>query len=216
MVDARKQRSKINQFFLILFGLAVTVTGVQYEAATKKADRSLKLPERRKYQHADKIDVLYDKFTNQTTVAINYPSGMKVENTSLDLGLLFVFKGQLLAQAVHASSKLTLMISSKSESWEYLQFGRDLNLIVDGQRMPIGTLDRDGTVGEGYVLEFMSANISAAQLLKLANAKSIEGKLSLTEFSLSSDQIETIKDFASRLSGGPVDEAMDPIKPIPQ
>ncbi len=60
----------------------------------------------------------------------------------------------------------------------------------------------------------MSVNISAAQLLRLANAKTIEGKLSTTEFSFSSDQIETIKDFASRLSGSSVEEAMDPIKPI--
>lgn len=207
---------------LLLLTIANTGTGSETKKTTSKhptvhkSEKPLKFPERRKYQHNDKIDVLYDKFTDKTTLAINYPGGMKIDHTNLEIGFLFEFSGRSLAQQVRPSSKLTLMIDSKSENWEYLQFGHDLDFLVDGERMSIGTLDHDGSVGEGYVLEFMAAHISVSQFLRLANAKTIEGKLSTTEFSLSSDQIETIKDFASRLSGGTVDEAMDPIKLIQQ
>jgi hypothetical protein len=178
-------------------------------STVKKSEESLKLPERRKYRHADKITVRYDKFKDQTLLGINWPNGMKVDHTSFAIDFLFTFSGQRLAQPVRPSSKLTLMISSESETWKYLQFGHDLDLLVDGERMSIGTLHHEGSVGNGYVLESMSAQISAALFLRLANAKSIEGKLSQTEFSLSSDQIETIKDFASRLSGGSVGEFRD-------
>ena len=80
------------------------------------------------------------------------------------------------------------MFSSKSSDWMYLN-NSHLILLLDSSRLDLGELERDRSVGEGYVLEQMSKSIPLSVFNDILNAKNVEGKLFMTEFKLSTGQL---------------------------
>lgn len=48
-------------------------------------------------------------------------------------------------------------------------------------------------------MEFLSKPISLNQFLKIINAKKIEGELFATQFEFTEEQLEALRDFASRM-----------------
>lgn len=86
---------------------------------------------------------------------------------------------------------------SMSDEWEYLEC-HSLTLLIDGRRLPVRTT-HDGRVSRG-VLEFIEFDLPRAELARWAKAKSIEGKLCNTEFTLSDEVRGVIAEYA-RASG---------------
>jgi len=91
------------------------------------------------------------------------------------------------------SSGAYLVLQAKADSWQYLRCN-SLTLLADGTRLRVETT-HDGTVGRGYVLEYVSFTLKAPDLRKLAHASTLKGKLCNTVFGLSPAQIGTLKKF---------------------
>lgn len=73
-------------------------------------------------------------------------------------------------------------------------------MLIDGTRKDFGNLERDGNVGESYVMEHLTTHIPLEDCLELVNAKVVEGQLFSTEFKLTNEQLEALRDFASRMN----------------
>jgi hypothetical protein len=83
---------------------------------------------------------------------------------------------------------------SNSTEWEYMDF-HPLVLIVDGKRMSWNenSVHWNGTVQSGYVLENMQLRVTPALFKKIAFAKIVEGKIGLTEFTISYEDREAFR-----------------------
>jgi hypothetical protein len=74
-----------------------------------------------------------------------------------------------------------LRFTSQSRSgWKYLDF-HPLKLLIDEELIDLGNVEFDGDVGDGYVLEYMTIDLPLDILAKMLRAKTVEGRLGLTE-----------------------------------
>jgi hypothetical protein len=87
---------------------------------------------------------------------------------------------------------------SSSKDWQYLTC-HDVNLLLNGStRLPLAN-SHEGSVESGAVLEVMQAFIPTNQFLDIANAKTVEGKICNDVFTFTNDQLEALRDLASRM-----------------
>ena len=91
---------------------------------------------------------------------------------------------------------MTLYFSEWSETWKYLTYHPLRLMLNDSDRLDLGDGDHDGTVGSGYVLEHMIVDLPVPQFLEIVAAKTVEGRLGLTDFTLKPNQLEALRDLA--------------------
>lgn len=139
----------------------------------------------------DTVAAEYDRFRNNTVVTAE----TELQN-GLKLRVLYVSDGQTTTRP--GSIGLTLI--SDSRDWEYLRC-HHLNFLVDGKPFPVGEVDHDGTVGRGYVLEYINIEMPVARFTQLARASRVEGRICNTEFSLREEQLQLLRDLANRTKG---------------
>jgi hypothetical protein len=135
------------------------------------------------------VTVEYDRFNDRTTVSIrNLPVG-----GDLRLGALYLMEGQGPTRPIVASVTLT----ASSDNWQYLRCN-NVDLLVDGEPFDV-SFSHDGTVGRGYVLEFLTATMTTERFLRIVGASRIEGRVCRTEFALGAPELATLQDLASRM-----------------
>jgi hypothetical protein len=141
------------------------------------------------------IKVDYDRFEDLTTIRIR-PMPLDPSITDgISISALFAFNGQTPPRR----EPITLQIISASDQWRYL-YNRELILLVDGERMPMGMLARDFAVEQsGMFLESMSKIIPYDIFLRIANAKKVEGRIGRKEFEMTPDYLKAFRDLASRM-----------------
>lgn len=94
---------------------------------------------------------------------------------------------------------VNLYFHSKSTEWEYMDF-HPLVLLVDGKRLPLGKgLSWSGDVGNGYVLEHMQLRLSPTLFKQVAYAKTVDGKLGLTEFTITYEDREAFRTISKSI-----------------
>jgi hypothetical protein len=161
----------------------------------------LPIPEKRIFKHPPfkekfgspfRLEKKYDKFKNTTSISID----LKLTQISEDLSISSFFISD--GKKIKTPDKVILMITSKSENWNYLN-NSDLVFIVDDEIIDLGEMKRTGSVGKGYVLEFLSTTVSIETFLKIINGNKVEGRLFTTEFKLTDEQLEALRDYASRM-----------------
>lgn len=137
-------------------------------------------------------DVTYkfDRFRDTTSVVLTTNV-----TEALRLQLLYAYAGQTPPRKI---ADLVALFSATSKSWQYLNYS-SLILLVDGKPMELPT-DHDGTVGSGYVLEQISAPLTAKQVKALAVARVVEGRLGITEFKLSDEQLAAVRAYVDSLT----------------
>jgi hypothetical protein len=134
------------------------------------------------FSRSGKVDVKEDRFTGKTVVdlkSVPVPNGVTI-------GGFFV----------NSEPKLTLSLTSGSESWRYLKC-HTTDFLVDGAPFNPGTLDYSGTVGTGFVMEFFYYSLSYPSLVKLANAQTVEVKICNDEYRFGQQDINALREFAS-------------------
>ena len=87
---------------------------------------------------------------------------------------------------------------SSSDDWDYLDCHSVYFLIDDSIRLHPDT-EHDGTVGNGWVLEMVSMYLDTSDFLKIVNAEKVEVSLCNDEFTLTDNQMEALRDAASRM-----------------
>jgi hypothetical protein len=104
---------------------------------------------------------------------------------------------------------------SSSSDWWYLKF-HALVFLADGQRMSWDEegVSHDGDVGSGYVLEQMNVILTPDQFRNLASAKTVEGRLGSTEFSITyadRESFRALSDYLEDLRGKTADKTSETI-----
>ncbi len=166
-------------------------------AASVKA-QTLGVPDRPTEKHGAKVEVSFDRFTN-TTSAMLRPMRIGGLLSGFEIGAVMVSLG---GQPLSSTPRALVMIRSTNDEWQYLRC-HGLSILADGQSLGVIPTEHAGDVEAGIrrarVIERVSASLSLDQLVQLATARTVEGRLCNTEFALNPKQILAFRDFASRL-----------------
>lgn len=87
-------------------------------------------------------------------------------------------------------------LSTSNVHWQYLRC-HSVGLLVDGNRLEPAGVKHDGNVGRGYVSESITFRVTVNELLWMAVAKKVEGRVCNTEFALNAPEILALRNFAS-------------------
>ena len=139
------------------------------------------------------VEKKYDRITKQTTV--------QTKQTSIKTG-----KPQLVLLASYTGDKFPadsksfgIAFVSRSKDWEYRNCN-DTHILIDDEPYSPGEAKHNGTVGDGYVLEYLDYNVAFDSVQKMAVAKKIEVKICNTEFALSPSEMADLREFVRLLT----------------
>lgn len=174
---------------LILLAVGAVAQGVTTADLQSKAKQA---------KHGKKILVTYDKFKDQTVVAIkpfNLISGMEsfavgmadslarsphgsgrppAFPTALYVSVSHSYKGPALEKT---PEQYFLMLTSNSGNWLFLKGDRNLYFLFDEQRLELKIADSDSDINRRDVSETLVYLISADDLKRLTDAKKVEMKI---------------------------------------
>jgi hypothetical protein len=115
-----------------------------------------------------------------------------------DDGLRMKLMSSSAGAAPYATKAVSLYLVSYAKSWEYLTY-HPLTILAGETRLR-PEIEHSGTVGNGYVLEFMSTRIDVADLEKIAAAKVVDGKLGSTALRITPAQQGAIRRYLACLA----------------
>lgn len=91
--------------------------------------------------------------------------------------------------------------SASKGGWQYLKCSH-LLFLVDGEKVYPGESEHSGKVSaSGYVSERITVRPSMETLRQMAGASSVQGRACLDEFTLTPEQIQTLRAFVKRIDG---------------
>lgn len=126
---------------------------------------------------AQEVTRKYDRFRGYSTASIRTDD---IGLPGMKLMAYFIYPGE--TQASTAPS-VHFMLTHSASSWVYL-YSHDVTLLVDGKPIHPADVHHDGRVGSGYVLEFVTFELSKPQMDSLTVAKVAEIKVGSTEGTL--------------------------------
>jgi hypothetical protein len=148
------------------------------------------------YRHDFEISQEYDKFRDATTLKLDFGEVWRNRDNKLKLQLTQYFKGNG-RQEPFGDSQFRLL-NVGDDGWRYLDH-HPVTFLVDSERITVEP-KFDGTVGKGYVLEYMYAPLTKSQHLKILNAQSVQVRVGIDEFSLMEPHRSALKEFFSYLA----------------
>ncbi|HZQ11022.1 MAG TPA: hypothetical protein VFD70_30910 [Anaerolineae bacterium] len=160
--------------------------------ATSTPDFEQRIPPRQDYKHGYEIKEEYDRFKRITKVSLE-PRFSDTKKRPGALAVLYSYP----ETTPTIPSEVDVAFLSVHDDWEYLEC-HDLTFLIDNQPLKVKT-DHDGSVGSGYVVETVAGYINTDDFLTLVNAQKVEGQLCRDEFVLTNDQMNALKDVASRM-----------------
>ncbi len=90
-------------------------------------------------------------------------------------------------------------LQSSADSWRYLQC-HHTGWLVDDKPFQLPQPIHDGSVGSGYVLEFLIiAPVTLKQIEQLARAKKVEFKVCNDEYTATTNEMDDFRVFLSKL-----------------
>ncbi|MEO6863849.1 MAG: energy transducer TonB [Gemmatimonadaceae bacterium] len=99
---------------------------------------------------------------------------------------------------------ITMSLYETGSSWSHLD-DNDVILLLDGaHRIHAGGANHLGTNETGGVIEYRHVELSRSTIARLTHARTIEGKWSLTEFSLNRRAVATLRTIAASAGDSPV------------
>jgi hypothetical protein len=178
-------------FFLVVNFIAISNL-LEYRKIHGKSGASnstLNFP-RGPFSHSGVITSEFDRFKGYTVTSLK---SMQIVGSSLDgLEVSAFFLNN------DTSTVVFRINSTSSDGWKYIEC-KQAHFLIDGVPFAPGGMVYDGTIGKGYVIEFFSWDMSTAKFLQLVGARSVEVKLCLDEYQLSSEHLNALRDLASRI-----------------
>jgi len=150
------------------------------------------IPAKREFNHFDPVKIEYDKFKDVTSVI--YAEGRGLNASPNTIIAIFSYRGQ----SFKMPSKIGFTVGSTSKDWQFLR-AREINFLLDDSTRFSYSVERDSKVGSGYVIEWLSVQMSVEDFLKLVNAKQVEYSILSATVSLSEQQLESLRELASYL-----------------
>lgn len=187
---------------------APTPTGT---AVPTKPSLDALFPAPRAFKHNYAIKADYDRFHDVTTVMLTpRPLELNVKPDTLLVG--FEYKGTTLV----TPSTVRWEMGSTSRDWQFLKV-REMSFLLDGSEHMSYPANHDGEVGSGapvYVYEWVLAEIPVLDFLHMVNSTSLEIQVMSSEVTLSPEQMEALRDLASRMKSA--DAGRPTITPTPE
>lgn len=164
--------------------------------ATNTPDDFSLIPPRKNYNHTFEVTEEYDNIKGYTAVSlVPKQSDVLLQNhKQAHLFLTYVYDSQSPA----IPDVVILQFVSASEDWSYLNC-HDINLLIDSTERIAFENEHDGNVLTGFVVEILRGFLTPTQFLRIVNANKVEGKICNDGFILTSEQMEALKDVASRM-----------------
>ena len=160
---------------------------------TLTPDTSAQIPPRKQYNHNFEVTEEYDRIQDVTVAAL----ALRVQDGyKLPGGLVAFFEYKGTQPAIPAFVEFGFI--STSADWQYLTC-HNLALLLDGETRLAPKTEQMGDVITGGVVETIATRLPVSDFLKIVNAKQVEGKVCNTEFTLTSEQMEALRDVASRM-----------------
>lgn len=139
----------------------------------------------------------YDKFKDLTVVTIPVPqTSYRFDFIRPQFSAFAIYKGRKL---LSSPGNVGINFFSQSEDWEYLEC-HEVNILADDQRIPIEETKHDGTVGDGYVLEYINSRLGWKEVKMLSAAKTVEVKICNTKLKLNPQNMADLKEFVRLLT----------------
>ncbi len=145
------------------------------------------------YRHNFEITQKYDKFKDYTTLEMDLGRVWSDSDNKLELKVVQFFHGE--GRAKPGDPPFLRFLNTGTDGWRYLTH-HPVTFLVDGARFKYRP-EHDGTVGNGYVLEFLWIHPSKEQFLKMVYAKKLQVEVGLDQFDLRGTRLDALKDFAS-------------------
>lgn len=160
---------------------------------------NISIPARRKFDHKIKIKTDYDKFSDSTDVQMMHTEVYHARGRKISMNALYSYSGRTPSKP----RVVTLAFNSTSPEWQFLR-ERNLTILAGGRKAGPGRMELINTRIEdsGRVTETVSMDIPVNDFLFAVNSGAVEIQLSgfgVAEFSLSYEQLEALRDFASRM-----------------
>jgi hypothetical protein len=168
------------------------------EGSTAINGNGLAPPARRIFHHSLTIKTHYDRFKDQTLIDTDYDPYPHTF-PSMHIRAFFGFNGRTLTTT---PDTLFFEIMSASDEAKFAGEPPQLTALVDGQRMSLGNMYRSNfEVSEaGAVYEYLVTTLKTQDFFKLVNSRSVEMQVGIDEFKLTENQLEALRDLASRMA----------------
>lgn len=169
------------------------------------------VPGKRKYNYSGKIETNYDKAKDQTTLffqlmpvrtanSLDWEGGAVVSDERIALSMYFMYAGQKLVTPKWVGIALASAIYEPKQYGDYT-----LTINYDNQTMTVGQMTvvnrgetRNSPVRPTVKRQWLEASLPYEQFLSMANAKKVKLKIGDKAFPLEQENLEAIRDLASR------------------
>ena len=123
-------------------------------------------------------------------------------NTQGTLGRLNISFLGLPSSTSKASPYITIFLGGGFEKWAYLECFH-IKWLIDGRPLSLPEATHDGSVSSsGGVVETLTiSSVSMKQIELMARAKKIEFKVCNDEYSVSTEELEDLRTFFSKIKG---------------
>jgi hypothetical protein len=156
--------------------------------------RYCEVPPPSPFKHNALIVTRYDKPTKRMKTVLEHPLSLVQGVDALYLSASFFFSDPRL----RIKPMLDIYFVSVSKEPKYRN-RQDVMIIADGMRVPVvGTaLYQSGKVENGLVQEVIRVSITYDTLFNLVGAKRVTARLNATQFELTGNHLESLREIAS-------------------
>ena len=145
------------------------------------------------YRHDFKITQTYDKFKDETWLKMDYGGVWKNPDNEVELDLYTTFKGD--GRSEPHGMPVFHFVNEGRDGWRYLK-NHEVTFLADEERMSFRE-HYDGSVGKGYVLEFIAVYPSQAQLKKILHSRKVQFRIGFDELELTESHLNALKEYCS-------------------
>lgn len=164
----------------------------------KQAEREAKAKRDLEKKFPINVGREYDRFKDLTSVRLQ-PMKIPAPFVNYNVGIYdlwieagYAYQGQVTRQP----DTVILIFGTQSRGWSFA-VSRDLTLLVDGERLSLGTTGHQGEpgsyLGSSWVREAMFVQLPYGVFNKIANAKAVEVQLGSFEFALTERHLEGLR-----------------------
>src|SRR2546423_1060808 len=157
--------------------------------------RYCEIPPPSPFHHNALIVTRYDKPTKRMKTVLEHPVSLSQAADALYLSASFFFTDPKLQRA---RPMLEIALVSVSKEAKYRN-AHDVTILADGMRLPlVGQVQYQSGKGEhGLVQEAVRATITYETLFNLIQAKRVTARLGSTQFELTNNHLESLREMAS-------------------
>jgi hypothetical protein len=177
----------------ILF-VAVLLVANSALAQTAQPSSPNKEETKRSFKHNQNVEQKYDKFKDTTNVTLK----LRLLGDIAD-GLEVVVSHTFDGQKPITPTSIPVMFMATNKDLKYA-LSHGLIFLADGERIKFEDVKYNRLTVRDRFIEVMILTIPFNTLKKILAAKAVEAQLGKTEFVLSDEYLEALRDFASRVS----------------